>query len=280
MSCRLGVCFIVSLFVLGMPVSAQETQSAGDDGNAAGKVFQDCSTCPSMVVVPSGSFTMGSPAGERGRDDDEGPQHGVRIAKFAVGRFEVTFAEWDACVADGGCDGYSPKDKGWGRGNRPAINVSWDQAKSYVAWLTGKTGKPYRLLTEAEWEYAARAGTSSAFATGETIGASQAQLGGASGNARQTVPIGSFAPNAFGLHDMHGNVWEWVEDCWHDDYENAPEEGAAWLDANDGACGFRIYRGGSWFNIASVLRSANRTGSPPDFSISNIGLRVARAVAP
>src|SRR5262249_16541944 len=154
------------------------------------------------------------------------------------------------------------------------INVSWDQAKSYVSWLVIKTGAPYRLLTEAEWEYAARAGSVSAFATGNTINGKQAQLGGARSHVEQTAPAGSFAPNAFGLHDMHGNVWEWVEDCWHDDYENAPKDGVAWLEANDGACGFRIYRGGSWFNIRSVLRSANRTGSPPDFAISNIGFRV------
>lgn len=276
----MGVCFIVSLFVFRTPGLAQEMQSADDNRNAVGKVFQDCGACPSMVVIPPGSFTMGSPAGEQGRDDDEGPQHSVRIAKFAVGRFEVTFAEWDACVADGDCGGYVPKDKGWGHGNRPVMNVCWDRAKSYVSWLAGKTGKPYRLLTEAEWEYAARAGTDSAFATGETIGESQAQFGGASGSARQTVSIGSFTPNAFGLHDMHGNVWEWVEDCWHDNYENAPAEGSAWLEADDGACGYRIYRGGSWFNVRSVIRSANRTGSPPDFSISNIGFRVARTLAP
>ncbi len=280
-SCRLGVCLVVSLLIFAAPGSAQETQSPVDDRNAVGKVFQDCGACPSMVVIPEGRFMMGSPAGEQGRDDDEGPQHNVRIAKFAVGRFEVTFAEWDACVDDGGCGGYIPKDKGWGRGDRPAINVSWDRAKSYISWLATKTGAPYRLLTEAEWEYAARAGAGSAFGTGETIGESQAQFGGASGSAaQQTVPIGSFTPNAFGLHDMHGNVWEWVEDCWHDDYQNAPAEGAAWLAANDGLCGYRIYRGGSWLNVRSVVRSANRTGSPPDFSISNIGFRVARTLVP
>ena len=279
MSCRLGICFIVSLFAFGMPGSAQESQSAVDNRDAVGTVFQDCSACPPMMVIPSGSFTMGSPTGEQQRDDDEGPQHSVRIAKFAVGRFEVTFAEWDACIEDGGCGGYVPYDKGWGRGSRPVMNISWDHAQSYVSWLAKKTGTPYRLLTEAEWEYAARAGTVSPFATGKTINEKQAQLGGASGTVEQTVPVGSFTPNAFGLHDMHGNVWEWVEDCWHDDYENAPEEGQAWLEANDGACGYRIYRGGSWFNIRSVIRSANRTASPTHFSISNIGFRVAKTLA-
>jgi formylglycine-generating enzyme required for sulfatase activity len=280
MSCRWGVCLIIPLSIFKAFGSAQAIQSADDSRDAAGTVFQDCSACPSMVVIPSGSFTMGSPAAEQGRDDDEGPQHDVRIPQFAVGRFEVTFAQWDACVADSGCAGYIPEDRGWGRGNRPVMNVSWDRAKSYVSWLASKTGKPYRLLTEAEWEYAARAGTRSAFATGETLQGKQAQFGGASGDVGQTVPVGSFPPNAFGLHDMHGNVWEWVEDCWHDHYENAPESGAAWLEANDGACGFRIYRGGSWFNVRSVVRSANRTGSAPGFSISNIGFRVARTLLP
>jgi formylglycine-generating enzyme required for sulfatase activity len=231
------------------------------------------------MVMPAGRFTMGSPLDEMGRDDDEGPQHDVRVATFAVGRFEITFDEWDACVEDGGCSGYVPNDRGWGRGNRPVINVSWDQARSYASWLAGKTGASYRLLTEAEWEYASRAGSVSPFATGKTIDGRQAQLGGARGDVEQTVPVGTFAPNAFGLHDMHGNVWEWVEDCWHDTYENAPEDGAAWLEVNDGACRFRVYRGGSWLNIRSVLRSANRTGSPSDFSISNIGFRVAKTLA-
>jgi formylglycine-generating enzyme required for sulfatase activity len=280
LSYRTGICLVASLLVSGIPGSAQEARSADDNGNAVGKVFQDCGECPSMVVVPPGRFMMGSPAEEQGRDDDEGPLHDVRIAKFAVGRFEVTFAEWDACVRDGGCGGYTPQDKGWGRGDRPVMNVSWDRAKSYVSWLALKTGKPYRLLTEAEWEYAARAGADAPFATGRTINVKQAQFGGASGHADQTVPVGSFTPNAFGLHDMHGNIWEWVEDCWHDDYENAPADGAAWLEANEGACGYRIYRGGSWFNIQSVVRSANRTGSPPDFTISNIGFRVAKTLEP
>jgi formylglycine-generating enzyme required for sulfatase activity len=277
---RSGLCLAAVLALGGAPGLAQQAANTGNGDQAAARVFQDCGECPPMTVIDAGRFTMGSPAEEQGRDDDEGPQHPVSIGRFAAGRFEVTFAEWDACVADGGCDGYVPNDKGWGRGNRPVMNVSWHHVKSYVGWLARKTGKPYRLLTEAEWEYAARAGGVSAFATGETIRENQAQFGGAWGKVDQTVPVGSFAPNPFGLHDMHGNVWEWVEDCWHDNYQNAPEAGAAWLEANDGACGYRIYRGGSWFNIRSVVRSANRTGSPPEFAISNIGFRVALTLAP
>jgi formylglycine-generating enzyme required for sulfatase activity len=127
-------------------------------------VFKECENCPEMVVVPSGSFTMGSPASEEGRGNEEGPQHSVTLAKpFAVGRFAVTFDEWDACVADGGCNGHRPDDKGWGRGRQPVINVSWADAKAYVAWLSRKTGKPYRLLSEAEREYVTRAGTTTPF---------------------------------------------------------------------------------------------------------------------
>jgi formylglycine-generating enzyme required for sulfatase activity len=183
----------------------------------AGKTFRDCDVCPEMVVVPAGKFKMGSPAGEEGRSDDEGPRHPVEIAKaFAVGRYEVTFAEWDACVAGGGCNGHQPADEGWGRGRRPVINVSWNDAKSYVTWLSKKTGKPYRLLSEAEWEYAARAGTTSPFHFGATITPDQANYDGTYTYGagpkgvyrRKTVPVGSFPANDFGLSDMHGNVWE------------------------------------------------------------------------
>jgi hypothetical protein len=171
-----------------------------------------------MVVVPAGSFTMGSPPSEEGRSDSEGPQHRVTIARpFAVGKFEVTFAEWDACVAAGGCS-HRPGDQGWGRGNRPVIDVSWnDITQQYLPWLSRKTGKTYRLLSEAEWEYAARAGTTTAFSTGRTITPEQANFdgnytygGSAKGVYRsKTVEVGSFPPNAFGLFDMHGNLWEW-----------------------------------------------------------------------
>ena len=161
------------------------------------------------------------------------------------------------------------------------MNVSWSRAQSYVAWLAKKTGKPYRLLTEAEWEYAARAGAASAYATGATIDEKQARFSNtASHDAKQTVPVGSFDPNAFGLYDMHGNVWEWVEDCWHGNYEHAPAEGSAWLQEDGGMCDYRIYRGGSWYNNAEILRAANRTGSSPELSIINIGFRVARTLAP
>ena len=238
--------------------------------------FRDCDECPEMAVVPAGSFTMGSPSDEKGRKDTEGPQHRVRIAKpFAVGRYEVTFAEWDACVAEGGCNGHRPGDKGWGRGRRPVINVSWKDAQSYVRWLSRKTGKRYRLLSEAEWEYAARAGTTGAFHTGPTISTHQANY---QSQRRRTVPVGSFPANGFGLHDVHGNVWEWVEDCWHENYGGAPSDGGAW--ASGGNCDRRVLRGGSWTDVPRVLRSAYRDWNAAGNRNNVFGFRVARTLAP
>jgi formylglycine-generating enzyme required for sulfatase activity len=227
-----------------------------------------------MVEVAAGSFTMGSPPDEAGRVEViESPQHKVTIARpFAVGKFEVTFAEWEACVAGGGCTGNPwPSDQGWGRGRRPVINVSWHDAKAYVSWLSRKTGKGYRLLSEAEWEYAARAGTTTRFAFGDSIGKSQAQFG-----AKQTMAVGSFPPNPFGLHDMHGNVWEWVEDAWHNDYQGAPTDGSVWPGAD---LSKRVLRGGAWLNERlDELRSANRYWNPSDARRSYFGFRIARTL--
>ena len=236
--------------------------------------FRDCDGCPEMAVVPAGSFTMGSPSDEKGRWDNEGPQHRVRIAKpFAVGRYEVTFAEWNACLAEGGCNGHRPGEKGWGRGRRPVINVSWKDAQSYVRWLSRKTGKRYRLLSEAQWEYAARAGTTGPFHTGPTISKDQANY-----QRRLTVPVGSFPANGFGLHDVHGNVWEWVEDCWHGNYGGAPSDGGAWT--SGGNCDRRVLRGGSWNDGPRYLRAANRFANWTGYRSNYIGFRVARTLAP
>ena len=183
---------------------------------------------------------MGSPASEKERNSDEGPQHRVTFARqFAVGKFAVTFDEWDACVGDGGCNGHRPEDEGWGRGKRPVINVNWDDAKAYVAWLSRKTGKTYRLLSEAEREYVARAGTTTPFWWGSTISTSQANYDGNStygsgskGEYRQkTVPVDSFQPNPWGLYQVHGNVWEWTEDCYKDSYTRRADR---WLGLDSG----------------------------------------------
>ena len=216
---------------------------------APGTVFSDCTACPEMVVVPAGSFMMGSPTSDAEGFSDERPRHTVRIgAPFAVGVYEVTFAEWDACVRAGGCGGYSPDDEGWGRGSRPVMNVSWEDARAYVQWLSRETGQRYRLLTEAEWEYVARAGTT----TGRYWGQGEAgQCRYANGDDdapcpdgyQFTAPVGSFQPNAFGLYDVLGNVREWTEDCWNRDYSGAPTNGSAW---QAGDCSERMLRGGSW----------------------------------
>lgn len=252
--------------------------------------FKDLDVGPEMVVIPDGSFIMGSPEAEERRRENEGPQHKVTFAKpFAVGRFAVTFDEWDACAADGGCNGYKPADEGWGRGLQPAINVSWDDAKAYIDWLAKKTGKPYRLLSEAEWEYVARAGSSTAFWWGNSISPHQANYGSvladvfgflspkpSTGEPRQrTSAVNSFEPNPWGLYQVHGNVWEWTQDCYHDSYDGAPTDGSAWI---SGGYVTRVARGSSWVDVPDLLRSASRTGGPSDTRGRGIGFRVARTL--
>ena len=244
-----------------------------------GQRFRDCPECPEMVVVPAGSFRMGSPPDEQGRYYIEGPMHRVTFgAPFAVGRHEVTFAEWDACVAAGGC-GHRPGDNGWGRGVRPVVNVSWDDAKRYAQWLSRKTRKEYRLPSEAEWEYAARAGTATAYTWGDQIGVNRANCRGCGSrwDGSKTAPVGSFRANAWGLHDMHGNVLERTEDCWNDSYRGAPSDGSAWL---RGDCSMRVLRGGSWSNGPSGLRAALRSRDSTGDRYSNGGFRVARTLTP
>ena len=212
-----------------------------EQGLRPGDVFRECNNCPEMVVVPSGTFTMGSPNDEKYRRPEEGPQHQVTFAKpFATGRFAVTFAEWDACLTDGGCS--IRNDNGWGHGKQPVINVTWSDAKSYVAWLSRKTGKNYRLLSEAQREYVTRAGTSTPFWWGTSITTEQANYDGTTyvqegpgvysvrGLDRQrTLPVDSFQPNPWGLYQVHGNIWEWTEDCEHRNYDGAPMDGSAWV---------------------------------------------------
>jgi formylglycine-generating enzyme required for sulfatase activity len=238
------------------------------------------------VAVPAGSFTMGSPDSETDRARYEGPLHRVTFAQpFAVGRFAVTFAEWDACVTDGGCNSYAPNDESWGRGRRPAINVSWDDANAYAAWLSGTTGKSYRLLSEAEREYATRAGTTTAFWWGAAISPKQANFNGTYiyGNGpageyrKRTLPVDSFQANRWGLYQVHGNVWEWTRDCWHENYDGAPADGSAW---EAGRCGYRVVRGGAWVTYPGDLRAANRGRFGPDFRSNFQGFRLARDLAP
>ena len=239
------------------------------EGPKAGEQFTDCAECPEMVVVPAGSYRMSG-------------QHEVTIgAPFAVGKYEVTFAQWDACVRGGGCpQGKNiAKDRGWGRGQRPVIYVSWNDAQRYVRWLSGETKKPYRLLSESEWEYAARAGTVTAYSWGDEIGVGRANCRGCGSqrDRRQTAPVGSFASNAWGLHDMHGNVFEWAEDCWNGSYAGSPRDGSAWLSGN---CSKRVLRGGSWNFTPTFLRAALRNRNSTGNRIDYLGFRVARTLAP
>lgn len=255
---------------------------SGSAFSAEAKNFKDCADCPEMVPISAGEFTMGSPADELYRGPER--QHRVSIPSFAAGRYEITFAQWDACVTDGGCGGQKPDDQGWGRGNLPVIGVNWNDARAYVDWLSRKTGKRYRLLSESEWEYAARAGSTTPFSFGKTITTDQANYDGRTGygtgpggiNRQRTMPVGSFPPNAFGLYDVHGNVWEWTEDCWSDEYApDAPANGSPYLRAN---CGGRVLRGGSWEDYPGDIRAAARVGSNAEEPSWSDGFRVARSL--
>jgi formylglycine-generating enzyme required for sulfatase activity len=246
-----------------------------------GDSFRECAKdCPEVVVVPAGEFIMGSPKEEAGHQNNEEPQHRVVFAKpLAVSKLEVTFDQWDACVTAGGCT-WKPADLGMGRGIKPVIDVSWDDAQQYVGWFSRMTGKTYRLLTEAEFEYAARAGTQTAYFWGDEIGNGNANCDGcgSSWDNRETSPAGSFKPNSFGLYDMLGNVWEWTEDCVHGDYNGAPQDGSAWI--ADGDCGRRVVRGGSWIYNPQNLRSAHRDRDSTGTRYDNLGFRVARTLSP
>ena len=240
----------------------RERLRAGDEG-------------PEMVVIPAGSFRMGCLS----NDDDcynwEKPVHPVTIARpFAVSVHEVTFEDYDRFTYPNKVD-----DEGWGRGRRPVINVSWDDAKEYVTWLSSETGAEYRLLSEAEWEYAARAGSTTKYSWGNALGTNRANCysDDCGDSWEHTAPVGSFAPNAFGLYDMHGNVFEWVEDCWNNTYSGAPADGSVW---RSGDCAWRDLRGGSWYLYPRDLRAALRSWDASGFRYYGYGFRVARTLAP
>jgi formylglycine-generating enzyme required for sulfatase activity len=280
-------------------VLTPEAERALKPGDTFRECAEDSKACPDMVVVPDGAFRMGSPDSEAGHRPFEAPVRTVTIGKpFAVGKFEVTWDDWEACVAMRGCDGRPTDDQSLGRGRKPVVNVTWDQAKAYVAWLSRMTGKTYRLLTEAEWEYAARGVTRADAVHGPyPWGDDPADLcrhanladrsfrhGGYQGDIADcddgnvdSASVGSYPANAFGLHDMHGNVYEWVEDGWHDSYAgNPPSDGSEWKeDANPN---HRVVRGGSWTFNPVDLRSANRGGIGTSFRLNYLGFRVARTL--
>jgi formylglycine-generating enzyme required for sulfatase activity len=272
---------------------------------------QPCPKCPEMVVVPAGSFMMGSPSTEQGRFDNEGPQHSVQISRpFAAGKFHITVDEFAAFVTETGYDAGSNclafmygrrelredsswRDPGFAQsGSHPVVCLNWNDAKAYVAWLSRKTEKPYRLLTEAEFEYAARAGTATRYFFGDDEKDMCRYGNGADQTAKSripadwtflpcydgyayTSPIGGFSPNAFGLYDMHGNAREWLEDCWHDDYNGAPSDGSAWT---AGDCSRRVLRGGAWLDSPWDLRAASRSQTTTSLRNYGIGFRLGRTL--
>jgi serine/threonine-protein kinase PpkA len=247
---------------------------------APGTVFRDCPQCPEMVVIPAGRFVMGSPADEPQRKRTEGPQREVSIQSFALAKFETRFDEWDTCLAEGGCS-HRPSDKGWGGSAQPVIHVSWNDAQEYLAWLSAHTGERYRLPSEAEWEYAARAGTTGRHYQGDCLTSDLANFnahwpahGCPRGEyRRRAVEVGRFPANPYGLHDMHGNVWEWVQDCANNNYRDAPVDGSAWMRGN---CNRGTVRGGAWHDWGFWLRAAARYSFPRDSRHAVGGFRVVR----
>jgi formylglycine-generating enzyme required for sulfatase activity len=257
-------------------VRRQARRASG--GLVPGDRFQDFDAGPQMIVVPPGDFMMGSPKGEGA--DEERPQHKVEMKNaFAVGISPVTRGEFATFIDETNYKIDPFSNRSWRapgfdqEDDHPAVVVSWHEAQAYVAWLRERSGgKAYRLLSEAEWEYCCRAGTKTAYSTGDTITLEQANFGPNSGGT--TSPL-RFPPNRWGLRDMHGNVWEWCEDNWHPNYDGAPEDGSVW---KGGDASSRVLRGGSWVNDPQVLRSAFRLRDRPDDRSSGIGFRVARTL--
>ena len=278
---------------------AARAQAEADTKAALDRAFPHLSTFrdalssggegPEMIVIPEGEFMMGSPEDEPERESRrpgvESPQHPVRIAhRFGLGKYAVTFDEYDAYCAARGVD--RPSDEGWGGARRPVIKVSWDDAQAYCRWLSDQTGAEYRLPSEAEWEYACRAGTTTPFWWGREITPGQANYigdsvyagGGMRGVFRcKTEPVDAFTPNPWGLYQTHGNVLEWCEDAWNETYANAPADGSAWILGDSSRA---VLRGGSWSYVPDGLRSAARNGLQRDFRYRNIGFRVARTIIP
>ena len=282
------------------------TGKGGREGHQPGETFRDCETCPQMVVVPAGSFMMGSPTSEAGRDDDEGPVHQVTIAEpFAVGRYEVTVGEYERFAratgykGERGCEVWTGKKLEMKRGRMwrepgfrqigrdPVVCVSWKDARAYAQWLSRETDKRYRLLSEAEWEYVARAGTRAArywgagaaeqcrYANGADVSTEFERKIGCNDGHPRTAPVGEYEANRFGLYDVLGNVWEWVEDCWNESYADAPRDGRVWERGN---CSRRVLRSGSWDDRPGLLRSANRARRTSDYRGSYLGFRIARSL--
>ena len=268
-ACGAAVVVLPSLIEWRANPDRPQVPTSGGAGEA--KPFRDCPDCPELVPLPAGRFTMGASWFDRESQSDERPRVDVVVEHpFAIGRTEVTFAQWQACVAGGGCGDRQPDDAGWGRGNRPVVDVDWNEAQAYVAWLRQRTGKPYRLPSEAEWEYACRAGTTTAYPFGEAIGPALANYGRNNAGTRE---VASYPPNPWGLYDLNGNVWEWVEDVWNDGHSGRPADAAARLAGPDPQ--EHVIKGGSWDDRDRRVRCASRNGVDDTHRENEIGFRVA-----
>jgi formylglycine-generating enzyme required for sulfatase activity len=300
---RVSLLLVLLTLALAATASAQTTNPQHNV-----REFRDCADCPEMVTVPAGRFLMGSPAGEPGRFDAEGPQHAVTVRAFALGKYDVTNEEFLTFLRETGyqpapCDpvlGVTWRSPGRGLAYSPvaaepprwpAFCLNWFDAEAYIAWLNARVRRagaatasgdgPYRLPSEAEWEYAARAATATARWWGDAVGTGNANCNGCGSHwdGHEMAPVGSFRPNGFGLYDMLGNVWQWLADCWNESYVGAPGDGSAW---QAGDCSKRVLRGGSWSNLPEFIRSAARSradaaGRDADYS-SYAGFRVARSL--
>ncbi|WP_458250602.1 formylglycine-generating enzyme family protein [Geobacter anodireducens] len=286
------VAYFTAVVVLGFSYITESTGAASGahspaavGSSVAGTSFRDRLTDgspgPAMVVIPPGRFRMGAIFG--GGDPDEKPVHEVTIPRaFAIGAYEVTFAEYDRfCETTGrekpkdGRRWFGPLSRNWGRGNKPAMNVSWDDAVAYVKWLSDQTGHRYRLPSEAEWEYAARGGKDTPYWWGGTAGQNKANCKGCGSrwDKKTTAPVGSFAPNPYGMFDTAGNVWEWCVDTWHESYDGAPADGSPWIGGEDSR---RVQRGGSFGSKPRYIRSSARGRGAQDGRYVYLGFRVVR----
>ena len=285
----LFACVGTGLFMMPAICHAREASSAMKEkgrhgvkpGSNAGEKTEQNSTIISgsgadieMMDIPGGSFQMGCSAGDDDCRPNERPQHAVNIKPFRMSKYPITFAQWDACVASHGCSLYTPSDAGWGRGNRPVINVSWDDARQFVDWVNRETGRHFRLPSEAEWEYAARGGKATRYYWGSEIGSNQANCNGCGSpwDNKQTAPVDSFKPNAFGLFGMLGNIKQWTGDCWNNDHQDAPIDGSARTSSD---CDRRVARGGPWSLPPEYLRASFRSGVLTIFRTFTLGFRLA-----
>jgi len=263
--------FLMLLVALGSSTVKAAEIAKKPSSFKTGQIFRDCRNCPELVVIPAGLYMMGS----NNKRKTERPAHRVSIKKrFAIGRYEVTFKEWLTCVDERGCL-HKPDDHNWGRTGRPVINVTWDQAQTYIRWLNKKTGNTYRLPSESEWEYVHRAGTTTRFWWGNDVGVNKANCKDCKSkwSALSSAPVGSFDANPFGVYDTTGNVFEWVEDCWNANHEGAPKNIQA---RKTGDCSYRVIRGGSFYYFNKVSRASYRAKNPPGVKSYWLGFRVLR----